>query len=194
LFLLEKKQANLAKILLRNGYFSNFINNHGIKIMANEITAALNTQLNNEFYSAYLYLKMAAYFKSNNLLGFAKWLELQAQEEVTHALKFYNFILERNLQLDLLPIQASASTWQTPLEIFTAALNHEQLVTQMINNLVKLANEVNDYATNIFLQWFVTEQIEEETTFSEILTKLKLAGDSSAALLLLDTELAKRAP
>ncbi len=160
--------------------------------MANDMNKALNTQINNELYSAYLYLSMSAYFKSNNLPGFAKWLEFHGQEEVTHAMKMYNFVIDRGWHINLLPIKAPERNWNAPIEIFAAALKHEQLVTQMINDLVKLAINTHDYASNIFLQWFITEQIEEEATFSEMLNKVKLAGDSSSALLFLDAELEKK--
>jgi ferritin len=161
--------------------------------MSNEMTNALNTQLNNELYSAYLYLGMSAYFKSKNLSGFAKWLKIHAQEETMHAMKIYDFVINRNWQLNLLPIKAPETTWNSPIEIFTASYQHEQQVTKMLNNLAKLAIEKNDYATNIFLQWFITEQIEEEAVFNEILDKIKLADGTPSALIFLDAELDKKA-
>lgn len=160
--------------------------------MSDKLINELNTQINNELYSAYLYLSMSTYFKSNNLLGFASWLKLHAQEETMHAMKIYDFVIDRNWQLTLLPINAPVMNWASPVEIFTTAYQHEQQVTQMINNLVSLAIKHNDYATNIFLQWFVTEQLEEEAVFGEILAKLKLAEGTSAALIFLDSELAKK--
>ena len=161
--------------------------------MSNDMSKALNTQINHELYSAYLYLGMAAYFKMNNLPGFGKWLEFHAQEELTHAMKMYNFIIDRSWHVNLLPIQAAKTTWKSPEDALTAAYEHEKQVTSMINHLVTMAINTNDHASNIFLQWFVTEQVEEELVFSEILGKIKLAGDFSAAMLFLDTELEKKA-
>ena len=161
--------------------------------MSNKISTALNTQVNNELFSAYLYLSMSAYFQSNNLSGFARWFKLQAQEETMHAMKIYDFILDRGWQIDLLPIEQPEKNWNSPTEIFAAAYEHEQKVTKMINDLFKLSIEHSDYATNTFLQWFVNEQIEEEATVSEILDKIKLTEGVPSALLFMDAELAKRA-
>jgi ferritin len=160
--------------------------------MSDTMNKALNIQINNELYAAYLYLGMSSYFKSHNLPGFAKWMQTHAQEEIGHAMKIHNFVLNnKNWHLKLLPIKAPENTWNSSIEVFNMAYEHEQIITQTINNLVKLAIDTNDYATHIFLQWFVTEQLEEEATFSELLEKVKLAGDSSAALLFLDVELGK---
>jgi len=135
---------------------------------------------------------MSAYFKSTNLQGFAKWLKLHAQEETMHAMKIYDFIINRNWQISLLPIKAPEINWNSPIEIFTTAYQHEQQVTKMINDLAKLAIDNNDYATNIFLQWFITEQIEEEAVFNEILDKVKLIEGNYSALIFLDAELDKK--
>lgn len=159
--------------------------------MDNEMIKALNTQVNKELYSAYLYLGMAAYFEDVNLKGFAAWMHLQAQEEVSHAMKIYNFILDRGDKVKLLAIDEPPQAWKSPLEIFQASYEHEQKVTRMIHDLVVLATKLNDYATQNFLQWFVAEQVEEEASVLEIVEKLKLSGDASG-LLFLDAELGKR--
>jgi ferritin len=163
----------------------------GVLIMNDKMLAALNEQVNKEFYSAYLYLGMAVFFEQNNLKGFANWMRVQSREETTHAMKIYDYILSRGGEVSLSAIDAPQQDWSSPIKVFIATYEHEKKVTQMINNLVKLADEVNDYAARAFLMWFVTEQVEEEANASEILEKLKLAGDSSG-LLFLDAELSKR--
>lgn len=160
-------------------------------MLNDEMIQALNVQVNKEIYSAYLYLSMAAYFTSTNLKGFANWMQIQAQEEMTHAMKIYDYILGHGARVKLLPIEAPPNDWKNPLAVFKLTYEHEQKVTQMINNLVALAIKLNDYATHSFLQWFVTEQVEEEASAAELMEKLQLAGDTSA-LLFLDAELAKR--
>lgn len=165
----------------------------GIKfILSEKIQKALNSQINTEMYSAYLYLSMSAYFESINLPGFANWMQIQAQEELTHAMKIYNHINERSGRIKLGAIEEPISEWSSPLEVFRNAYSHEQKVTGLINKLVDLAISESDHATNIFLQWFVTEQIEEEMNADGIVQKLKLAGDSPNALLMLDSELMGR--
>ncbi len=161
--------------------------------MLNEkLEKALNDQLNAEFYSAYLYLSMAAYFRSISLSGFANWMEVQYQEEVAHAMKFYNYINERGGRVIMQAIEAPPTQWESPLAVFEATLKHEQKVTGLINDLVELAIQEHDHATNIFLQWFVTEQVEEEDSASEVVEKLKLMGDARGGLFMLDRELGQR--
>ena len=155
---------------------------------------ALNNQLNAELYSSYLYLSMNAYFKSVNLDGFANWMYYQAQEELEHAMKFYDFINQRSGKVELLPIEAPPAEWDSPLAVFEATLKHEQKVTGLINDLVDVAHEERDHATNIFLQWFVSEQVEEEENVGGVLEQLKLMGDAKGALFMIDRELAKRRP
>lgn len=159
--------------------------------MQKEMIDALNTQVNKELYSAYLYLGMVSYFEHVNLKGFAAWMRVQSQEEVTHAMKIYDYVLERGGKVKLLAIDEPPQSWKSPLGIFEAAYEHEQKVTKMINDLVTLAIKLNDYATQNFLQWFVAEQVEEESSASEVVEKLKFAGDKSG-LLFLDAELGKR--
>ena len=153
---------------------------------------ALNGQLNAELYSAYLYLSMAAYFESTDLPGFANWMKIQFQEEQFHALKFYDYIIERAAKVILKPIEAPPSVWNSPLAVFEATLKHEQKVTGLINDLVYLARQEKDNATEIFLQWFVNEQVEEENNVGTVLGQLKLVKDSPQALYLMDKEMAQR--
>ena len=161
--------------------------------MLNEkIQEAFNKQINAELYSSYLYLAMATYFASVNLNGMANWMKCQVQEEIMHAMKFYDFILERGGKVTLPAIDAPTATWDSPLAAFEAAYGHEQKVTGMINALVDLAILEKDHAANAFLQWFVTEQVEEESTADGIVQQLKLAGDRGGALFMIDRELGSR--
>jgi ferritin len=163
-------------------------------MLTENMQKALNGQLNAELYSSYLYLSMNAYFKSVNLDGFANWMHYQAQEELEHSLKFYDFILQRAGTVQLQQIDAPPSEWSSPLAVFEATLEHEQKVTGLINGLVDVAHEERDHATNIFLQWFVSEQVEEEENVGGVLEQLKLMGDASGGLFMIDRELAKRSP
>jgi ferritin len=163
-------------------------------MLSQSIQNALNRQLNAELYSSYLYMSMNAYFKSINLDGFANWMFYQAREELTHAIKFYDFINSRGGRVKLMQIEAPASDWDSPLAVFEATLEHEQKVTGLINDLVELALAERDHATNIFLQWFVTEQVEEEENVGGVLEKLKLMGEARGGLFMIDRELAKRSP
>ena len=153
---------------------------------------AFNGQLNAEYYSSYLYLSMAAYFESIDLPGFANWMRIQTQEEMFHALKFYDNIIERGGRVTLRAIEAPSSEWKSPWDVFENTLEHEQKVTGLINDLVFLAREQRDNAAEIFLQWFVSEQVEEEDNVNKILGQLKLVKDSPQALFMLDKELAQR--
>jgi ferritin len=153
---------------------------------------ALNGQLNAELYSSYLYLSMAAYFLDLNLGGFANWMRVQAQEEDMHAMKFYNFINERGGRVLLKPIDGPPTEWNSPLAAFEAVLEHEQKVTGLINDLVELALAEHDHATNIFLQWFVTEQVEEEDSANDVIQQIKMVGEAKGGLFMLDRELGQR--
>ncbi len=157
-----------------------------------KIQTALNEQLNAEMYSSYLYLSMSAYFESVALKGFANWMRVQTQEELTHAMKFYDFIQESGGKVILTAVDAPQIQWDSPLAAFEHVYKHEQKVTGMINNLVNLAVTEADHAANNFLQWFVTEQVEEESSADEIVQKMKLSGDDRSALSFLDKELGKR--
>jgi len=153
---------------------------------------AMNEQIKNELYSAYIYLSMSAYFEDNNLPGFAHWMRVQAQEEEGHAMKFYSFINERGGRVILRAIDQPPIEFESPLDVFERTLEHEQKVTGMIHRLYSLALQEEDYASQIFLQWFVTEQVEEEDGATQIMETLKLIGDKHHALLMLDRELGGR--
>jgi len=152
----------------------------------------MNEQIKNELYSAYLYLSMSAYCEAANLPGFAHWMRVQAQEEVGHAMKFYDFICERGGRVVLQAIDQPPVEFQSPLHVFEQILEHEQKVTAMIHDLYGLAAQEKDYASQAFLQWFVTEQVEEEGSATQIVETLKMIGDKGQALVMLDRELGKR--
>jgi ferritin len=137
---------------------------------------------------------MSAHFETQSLGGFATWMRLQAQEEVGHAVRIYDFVNEREGTVQLKQIKAPPAKWDSPLAAFEAAYKHEQWVTGEINKLVDLSLKERDHATNTFLQWFVTEQIEEESTASEIVSNLKLVGDDGQGLFIIDRELGQRQP
>ena len=153
---------------------------------------AMNEQIKNELYSAYIYLSMSAYFENTNLPGFARWMRVQSQEEMEHAMKFYHFIYERGGQVVLHAIGQPPAEFQSPLDVFERTLEHEQKVTAMIHRLYALAVQEEDYASQVFLQWFVTEQVEEEDSATQIVDTLKMIGDKRHALLMLDRELGRR--
>jgi len=160
--------------------------------MDEKMQEALNKQLNAEVYSAYLYLSMSAYFQSVNLSGFANWMRVQWQEELAHGLKFYDYVNERGGRVILQAVDEPPSEWDSALAAFQDTYRHEQKVTGMINKLVDLAVEARDHATNNFLQWFVSEQVEEEASADEVLQKLKLVGDDPSGLFMIDQELGQR--
>ena len=162
------------------------------KVINEKMQAALNGQINAELYSTYLYLSMEAYFQSVNLAGFAKWMKAQTQEEMTHAMKIYDYVNQCGGRVILEMIEKPPSQWESPLAVFEAVYKHEQKVTGLINDLVNLANKEKDPATGNFLQWFVKEQIEEEDSANAVVEKLKSAKDSPDAMSILDNELGKR--
>ncbi len=157
-----------------------------------KIQEALNSQLNAELASSYLYLSMAAFFESKNFRGMAKWMQAQSHEEWNHAAKIYNFIVSRNGRVTLETLDAPQLDWGSVREVFDDAYRHECKVTGLIGGLVKLAAAESDFATGIFLQWFVTEQVEEEAQVEFIVERLKMMGETPVALFMLDKELAKR--
>ncbi len=157
-----------------------------------EIQDAMNEQIKNELYSAYQYLSMAAYCESANLPGFASWMRAQAREETEHAMKFYDFVLDRSGRVVLRGIEGPVVEFGSPLEVFERALGHEQKVTAMITDLYGLAIREIDYASQALLQWLVTEQVEEEKNTGDVVETLKMIGDKSEALFLLDRELGQR--
>ncbi|MCG3139451.1 MAG: Bacterial non-heme ferritin [Anaerolineae bacterium] len=154
---------------------------------------ALNEQIKNEFYSAYMYLAMSSWFEDKALPGFAKWMRVQYQEELTHGLKIFDFILDRDARALVHGFNAPPAEWKSSLDAFESSYAHEQKVTAMINNLYALAVKENDYPTIVLLQWFINEQVEEEKSVKLIVDQLRMAGDSATALLLLDRELGARA-
>ena len=161
-------------------------------MFSDKMQEALNIQINKEIYSAYLYLSMVAYCESINLKGFANWMTIQVQEELSHAQKFFNYVGERGGRVILQPIDGPETKWDSPLAVFEHVYKHEQLVTGLINGLVKLARAEDDYATESFLKWFIGEQVEEEASASGVVEKLKLAGDRGGGLFMLDRELGTR--
>ncbi len=161
-------------------------------MLKEKMQEAINEQINAEIYSSYLYLSMKSYFQSISLGGFSTWMQSQIQEELMHSMKLYDFVAERGGRVFLEAIEKPESEWESPLAAFEHILKHEQLVSSLINDLMDLAIEEKDHATQIFLQWFVSEQVEEEASVGEVVDKLKLIGDNSSGLFLLDAELGKR--
>ena len=155
---------------------------------------ALNDQIKYEFYSSYMYLSMSAYLAEMGLPGCSHWMRMQSNEELLHANKFFDFIVSRGGRVTLQSIETPPNSWKTPLDIFQAGLKHEQLVTSRINALMDLALSSKDYATHTFLQWFVSEQVEEEETFTDLINKFKLIKGEGQGLLLLDRDLGLRQP
>jgi len=156
-----------------------------------KVLKALTEQVNKELYSSYLYLQMAAWFQSRNLLGFANWMRVQAQEELAHAMIFYNFMNERGAFVDLNAIAKPALAYDSPLGAFEQVAEHEALVTASIYAIMDAATKERDYATQRRLDWFISEQVEEEANAAELVGKLKLVNDSNG-LFMLDKELALR--
>jgi ferritin len=159
-------------------------------MLSEKIQDALNQQVNMEFHAYYTYLSMSAFFEDMGLKGFAAWMFQHAQEEMMHAMKIYDFIHSRRGRVKLIAIGVPTFEWASVLEGFEDALKHEEAVTASINNIVKLAREEGDYATDSFLQWFVDEQVEEEELVDDAIQKLKLVGDFKGGLFLLDKEMA----
>ena len=157
-----------------------------------EIEKALQQHVNEEFYSAYLYLSMSGYFEYNDLPGFAHWMFAQYREEVSHGVKSYRYLLDRGGKVKLQAIAEPPSEWDSPLHAFKETLKHEESVTERINELVDLAISRSDHATNNMLQWYVAEQVEEESTVSTIISQLKRVEGSKDGLFLLDKDMATR--
>ncbi len=153
---------------------------------------AINEQINKELFSSYLYLSMAAYFENKNLTGFANWMRVQADEERGHAMKFYNFIVETGGRVWLTAIEAPKTDWSSSLEVAEEVAAHEAKVTASIYSLYELALQEKDYPAQIILQWFISEQVEEEKNAAELVANLKLIEDRGTAVLMLDHQLAKR--
>jgi ferritin len=154
-----------------------------------KVQTALNNQLNMELGAFYTYLSIAAHFEAEALPGFAAWMHHHAEEEMAHAMRIYDYIHERRGKVTLQAIAAPRTEWASLIAAFEDALHHEEKVTASINNLVALARDEKDFATDNFLQWFVAEQVEEERVVDDVLQKLKRIGDFSAGIYLLDREL-----
>ena len=161
-------------------------------MLSKKMNEALNKQINHEFYSEYYYMAMSAYCESIDLPGFASWMMAQAREEHEHAMRFYNYILSRDGQVTLDKIDKPRQAYKSILDMFEHVLKHEQFVTKTITDLYELAIKENDYPSQVELQWFIREQVEEEKTAKDIIQQLKWVGDKSTALFMLDQKMAGR--
>ena len=161
-------------------------------MLSQAVQDAINDQIHHEFHSAYVYLSMSAYLEAANFTGFAKWMRVQAKEEVMHAMKLFDFVNDRNGRVTLKTLEAPPKEWKSVLDVFEHALKHEQKVTSMIHSLYALATKENDYATQVALTWFINEQVEEEATATSVVDRLKIANNDGAALLILDGQLGAR--
>lgn len=161
-------------------------------MLSKTIQDAINDQINKELYSSYLYLSMASYYAESNLSGFAGWMRVQSSEEYAHAMKFYGYVIDRNGHVELGAIEKPHAKFKSPADVFRQVLEHEQKVTGMITKLYELAAKEKDYPTQIMLEWFITEQSEEEKSAGDILEQLKMIGDSPVSLIMMDRQLAAR--
>lgn len=161
-------------------------------MLSKKLEGALNAQINAEFWSAYLYLSMSAYFAADGKSGFANWFRIQFKEEQDHAMKLLNYVVDRGGKVELKPISQVSLSWDSPLAAFEDTLKHEQQVTAMINDLVSLAKEEKDYATESMLKWFIDEQVEEESTVTGYIDGLKMIKDNGFGIYTLDKELQTR--
>ena len=161
-------------------------------MLSKPIQDALNEQIKHEINSAYLYLAMSAYCESINMSGCARWLKIQWQEELEHSMKLFDYVYDRGGRVTLQAIERPQADFSSVKEVFTQVLAHEQKVTALINALFGLAVKENDYATQIEVQWFIKEQVEEEKHATEILDTLKIAGESGPSLIMLDRHLGSR--
>jgi ferritin len=161
-------------------------------MVSKELETAINKQINAEFWSAYLYLSMSTWCAHEGLPGFANWFKVQFQEEQDHAQKFMNYLIAKGNKVELMPIEKVETSWGSVLKTFEDTLEHERVVTSLINNLVSLARKENDYATENMLQWFVNEQVQEEEAAQAILDALKLIGSNGFGVYTMDKELGQR--
>ena len=161
-------------------------------MISNTMTEALNDQINKELFSSYLYLSMSSYAAHIGLPGVANWFYVQAQEELSHVQKFYHYVNERGGRVVLDAIEKPEFEWDSVLDVFEATYEHEQKVTSLINGLVEVARIENDNATYNFLQWFVSEQVEEEASADAMVQKMKLIGDFGPGIFMLDQEAMQR--
>ena len=161
-------------------------------MISKKMNEVLNGQVNAELYSSYLYLAMSSWFSEKSLSGFAGWMRAQAQEELFHSIKILDYILERGGSVQLDTIEKPKGSWSSPLEVIQETADHEAKVTGLINDLVDVGLKERDHAANIFLQWFVAEQVEEEASVVEVVEKMKMIGDDSAGMFAMDMEMGKR--
>jgi ferritin len=161
-------------------------------MLSNAVEKAINDQIKNELYSAYLYLSMSAYLESANLSGMARWMRLQRDEEMAHAMKFFDYVYDRGGRVVLQAIDQPPAEFGSPLDVFEKALAHEQKVTGLINQIYDLAVKENDYPSQIELQWFITEQVEEEKSAGDIVELLKVIGDHGPSVIMVDRQLGAR--
>jgi ferritin len=161
-------------------------------MISDKMMAAINEQINAELYSAYLYMSMMTQFEAQGLKGIANWMRVQSMEETTHAYKFYDYVIERGGTVQLKAIAGPPTEWPTALAAFEQVAEHEALVTSLINNLMDIALETRDHASVSFLQWFIDEQVEEESAAADIVGKLTLIGDNPQGLFMLDKDLSAR--
>lgn len=161
-------------------------------MLSKSMTNALNEQINKELFSAYLYLAMSAHAADAGMPGVANWFYVQTQEELSHVQRFYDYLLRQGERVELDAIAKPDKTFDSALDMFTKGLEHERFITKSINELVDLALENRDHATEVFLQWFVNEQVEEEENANNIIDQLKLAGEGGSGLFMIDRELATR--
>ena len=160
--------------------------------MDESVQKAVSKQIGQEFFAGYFYLAISAHFERESLLGFARWMRAQAQEELTHAMKLFDFMNHRGANPRLKSVPAPPSEFGSPLSLFEAALEHERQVSRLIHELYDLAGNEHDHATQLELQWFITEQVEEESMIGAVVDQLRMAGDNKAALLMLDREMGAR--
>jgi ferritin len=161
-------------------------------MLSQKIQEVLNKQINNELFSEYLYLSMSAYFEDASFKGMANWMRIQAGEEHGHALKIYDFINNRNGRVTLAQIEAPKTEWKSPLDVFEDALKHEQKITASIYDISNLALAEKDHASHDFLEWFVKEQVEEESAARTVVDQLKLVGSDGTGLYMIDQQLSQR--
>ncbi|MBW1636305.1 MAG: ferritin [Deltaproteobacteria bacterium] len=161
-------------------------------MISKKMSGVINGQINAELYSSYLYLGMSTWFSEKSLSGFAGWMRAQAQEEMFHSMKMLDYLLERGGSVELEAIAKPVRHWSTPLEVIEETAAHEAKVTGLINDLVDVALEERDHAANIFLQWFVAEQVEEESSVGDVVEKMKMIGNDSAGMFAMDMEMGKR--
>jgi len=161
-------------------------------MLSQKLLDGLNKQINEEYYSSYLYQAMVGYFADMNLDGCAHWMKMQAEEEHLHGLKIFDYVAERGGRIELFEVAKPPMEWESPRAAFEAALEHEKYMTENISKLADLAIEERDHATNNLMQWYVSEQVEEEAQVDDILKKLNMMGDTGTGLFLMDRELLKR--